>query len=398
MNSQLCLLNFPEELLERILALCVVASPVPTSSTHIPSWHTPAFHAQRTAPLLVCKTFNRIATPLLYYNIHLSSPTQAEQLADTLRNNPSFSPLIHRLILTTVTAHAARILSLCKNLSVLDFTLDVGTASAVSAAPSEPTSEDLIDRDAVEFSDALPGLSHLRHLVIRKPNAAYLTIPRIKFILLHLADALLSWDNLETANLAFKFADDSPSILRSNSVPSSPSSPSSPQGGPITHLTHALSTLPCLHTFATHLPSTWSEAILRVSTNKRLDRVVLTDGRIDVCIIPEIVGASFFAPVTEQQCQVGILGTGLFFMEARKHQRLSELIRAGTPIIRSRARTMGTLPASYYTPMAQCISTKNISSLSTTSPRSPSAPSLPMACPVAPSLSTSKTKRRNSSS
>jgi hypothetical protein len=41
-----------------------------------------------------------------------------------------------------------------------------------------------------------------------------------------------------------------------------------------------------------------------------------------------------------------IVGTGLFLMEARKWPRLSELIRAGTNIIRTRAHTMGTVSAS----------------------------------------------------
>ena len=42
------------------------------------------------------------------------------------------------------------------------------------------------------------------------------------------------------------------------------------------------------------------------------------------------------------QPQVGIVGTGLFLMEARRHARLTELIKAGTYIIRSRARTLAT--------------------------------------------------------
>ena len=37
------------------------------------------------------------------------------------------------------------------------------------------------------------------------------------------------------------------------------------------------------------------------------------------------------------------MGTGLFLMEARKWARLSDLIRAGTNIIRTRAHTTGTL-------------------------------------------------------
>ncbi|PPQ87829.1 hypothetical protein CVT26_007561 [Gymnopilus dilepis] len=42
--------------------------------------------------------------------------------------------------------------------------------------------------------------------------------------------------------------------------------------------------------------------------------------------------------------QGSILGTGLFLSQARKHARLSELIRNGTSIIRTRAQTLGTPP------------------------------------------------------
>ena len=46
------------------------------------------------------------------------------------------------------------------------------------------------------------------------------------------------------------------------------------------------------------------------------------------------------AAVHAPQPQTGIVGTGLFLMEARRHARLTELIKAGTYIIRSRARTL----------------------------------------------------------
>ena len=84
-----------------------------------------------------------------------------------------------------------------------------------------------------------------------------------------------------------------------------------------------LSSLRSLRTFATRLPSVWSENILRVSRNPALERIVLED----------------FAPPSpppghpenghENVYDYGIQGTGLFFNEAKKHPRLCELIRAG---------------------------------------------------------------------
>lgn len=110
---------------------------------------------------------------------------------------------------------------------------------------------------------------------------------------------------------------------------------------PITALTLALSTRPKLHTFSTLLPSVWNEAILRVSNNPALERIILGDGSVGVReqtygrgvtwsskdFYAAPVGASMpSAPVFEGS----IAGTGLFLMQARKHTRLSELIRFGT--------------------------------------------------------------------
>ncbi|PFH48822.1 hypothetical protein AMATHDRAFT_5459 [Amanita thiersii Skay4041] len=347
MTTKISLCYFPEELLERILALCVSApsQPIPV---HQPQWHTPAFHAHRTAPLLVCKSFHRIATPLLYQSVHLYAPSQVQAISQTLTSNPHLARFVRCLVLSGIIAGSGRLLSQCSSLSILDFSLDAGIS------PPPPPAAD-VDQDTTEFCDALQSMTYLRHLVVRKPNMVYLTLPRTKYILSQLADALQSWDHLETANIAFRLSDDSPParlpLLDTaavhtplNTTPSSPTSPSALLGGPITRLTHALSTCPRLHSFATHLPNLWNEAVLRVSTNKHLDRIVLTDGRMDISVIPEITGGLFLAA---DHPQAGIVGTGLFLMEARKHTRLSELIRAGTPIIRTRAQTMGP-PATHH--------------------------------------------------
>ncbi|KAF8629807.1 hypothetical protein AX15_003276 [Amanita polypyramis BW_CC] len=320
MSLPISIQDFPEELLEYIIALCVVASPLP-NAVRSPSWHTPRFKARRTAPLLVSRAFNRIGTPLLYHSVLIANPTQAELVLRTLHETPSISPLIRCLVLSAVTIRSAQVLSTCRNLLLLDFTLD-GPSQPSALTPG--SQGNVKEPDVIEFCNALSASCQLRHLVVRKPSTGvYLTTPRVKSILSCLADVLPAWDNLETANFAFKFADESPS-------PRSSTGALSVQVGPITRLTRALSTRPRLHTFSAHLPSTWSDAILRVSTNKRLERIVLTDGRMDVCVIPEIAGAVFPAPATEHHQQAGVLGTGLFFMEARKHVRLTELIKAGT--------------------------------------------------------------------
>lgn len=359
MTRAFTLQDFPEELLEHILGLCVSAQSQSgqTSPPRRPQWHTPAFQTRRTSPLRVCKTFYRIATPLLYHNVHVVDVMQAELLLRTLQGNASISPLIRSLVLSTITLQSAQILSLCKGLLALDFTLD---AASSSSPPSPPNSQgDAVDPAAVYFSNAIMTQRHIQHLVVRKPDArAYLTMPRIKYVLSGLAHALLSWNKLETANFAFKFADDSR------------------QGGPIVQLTHALSNSPRLHSFAAHVPATWSEAILRVSTNRRMERIVLTDGRVDVSVIPEFMGGCPPLSAPEHQ-QGGVLGTGLFFMEARKHSRLSELIKAGTPFVRCRARSF---PAGQSVPMratpVTLVATRSADSFASASSPS-SAPSSP---------------------
>lgn len=186
--------DFPEELLEHVIALCVAVSPIPSPPTS-PSWHTRTFLTRRTSPLLVSKAFNRIGTPLMYNAINITNPTQAELLLRTLRENPSISPLIHSLVISSITIHSAQALSLCRNLILLDFALDAGSQPPLpaTAGPREPVPEP----DVVEFSKALSNVTQLRHLVVRKSSAGvYLTTPRVKHMLCYLAEALPHWDEL----------------------------------------------------------------------------------------------------------------------------------------------------------------------------------------------------------
>ena len=91
--------------------------------------------------------------------------------------------------------------------------------------------------------------------------------------------------------------------------------------GPVTQLTQVLSSRPKLHTFSTHLPNVWNENILRVSQNPALERIILIDGSGDAKDGTAYDGSGYGS---------GIAGTGHFFAQARRHSRLSELVRAGT--------------------------------------------------------------------
>lgn len=131
----------------------------------------------------------------MYNTINLTNPTQVELLLRTLRENPSISPLIRSLVISSITIHSAQALSLCKNLVLLDFALDAG--SQPSIPPTAGSREPVPEPDVVEFSKALSNLTQLRHLVVRKSSAGvYLTTPRVKHMLCYLAEALPQWDEL----------------------------------------------------------------------------------------------------------------------------------------------------------------------------------------------------------
>jgi hypothetical protein len=343
---------FPEELLERILSYCIVAPLVQAR----PSWHRPTdcFSTTtlpirgRLALLLVSKQFFRICTPLFYHTIHVLSASQLHGLLrNVIRPNPFLAGYIRRIVLHGIWADAGELLRLThNNLNVLDITLDVTQLS-------QRVHGQIRDFDAEDFCEGLKDLVSLKHIVIRKPNNVYLTQPKPRYVLSGIAKAMKSWDNLEHADIPFRLSDDSSTGINSALSTSIP-----PvlrvHHAPITALTLALSTRPRLHTFSTLLPSVWNEAILRVSNNPALERIILGDGSVamreqthgrgvtwsskDFYAAP--VGASMpAAPIFEGS----IAGTGLFLMQARKHTRLSDLIRAGTSIMRTRAQTMGTL-------------------------------------------------------
>ena len=186
------LLSFPEELLEKILAHCVVAH---TPHPPRPSWHsssatTPPVRG-RLALLLVSKTFLRIATPLFYHSLHIASPSQLHcLLRDALRPNSALASHIRRVVLAGIWAEGGELLQLCHTrLETLDIILDT-----MAVAPG--VQGDVRDLDAEEFCAALTEMTALTHLVVRKPCNVYLTQPRPRYVLSALAEAMHSWDKL----------------------------------------------------------------------------------------------------------------------------------------------------------------------------------------------------------
>jgi hypothetical protein len=125
----------------------------------------------------------------------------------------------------------------------------------------------------------------------------------------------------EYVNLAFPLSDDPGSSTTSPFPPFS--APPTTTVSPLTHLTHVLSGLPNLRTFATHLPGAWSKQILCVSRNPALKRIAIEDFTPPPIAHP---GNGY-----ENANDYGTDWKGRqFFNEAKKHPRLYKLIQAGS--------------------------------------------------------------------
>lgn len=194
--ASLQLSQFPEELLERILAFCAVADPVQFSR---PSWHStnrspehsPPSTRGRLALLLVSKSFLRICTPLFYDTICISSLGQLQHLLATALHSSSFlANYVRCVVLAGIWGEAGDLLRMCgPTLKMLDITLDVSQLS--------PGVNGVVrDLDAEEFCDPLRELPALKHLVIRKPHHVYLTHPKARYVLTEVGKAVQTWDQL----------------------------------------------------------------------------------------------------------------------------------------------------------------------------------------------------------
>jgi hypothetical protein len=365
--ATLTLASFPEELLERIL-IHVLAHPTHNHTYARPAWiHQSATHqSTRLSPLLVSRQLTRIALPLFYNTIRLTNPQSGRLLLETLSAHETLKNHVRSLSLDGVwTSDAAAVMRLCagsiRSLEVV-----------ITAPPSSSEDQQMVDES---YFDALSQMQMIREITVKRMNNVYLTLPRPRGFVIALAKAIKEcdgWKGLHTANIAFKLSDDSSATSLLASVRSTPSSTPSvasnespvetpelaPGAGPTAQLVHSLAYhAPSLRTFATQLPAVWNNAILTVSRNPNVEKVVLTSGAASVnapsypayaCQPPTSGSVTFphkahlHAPVVQPAHVSGIPSSGLFMMEAKRHPRLTELIKAGTPFARTRARTVGT--------------------------------------------------------
>ncbi|KAJ7100720.1 hypothetical protein B0H15DRAFT_459459 [Mycena belliarum] len=325
----LTLAALPEELLERILALVVdPALRHPCHHCHRHTYRTPPQISTRIVALLVSRAFYRIARPLLYRTLVLRSATQSRALLRALATHPLHIRSVRTLVLLVPSAADAQVLALtAPTLCALDVTL-----------PSV-----LTDADSFASPAVFPAL---RTLAVRKAAGTYLSQSGPRVLLSVLAAIVRVAPLLNIATTTFPISSD-------------------PTLAP---LVCALANAPRLHTLATPLPALWSPALLSVSKNKALERICLGDGApslyasygtlaypcpaenkaaqhapprsVSSPSIP-VPSASFTnacAPLTQPRSPRPLLGTGLFLAAARKHARLAELVREGTPVVGWRGR------------------------------------------------------------
>ncbi|KAF6760560.1 hypothetical protein DFP72DRAFT_804891 [Ephemerocybe angulata] len=401
--------------------------------------------APSLAPLLTCRLLSRIALPLYYRVVQLKSRGQAARLSAGANDGRKRRAMwIRRLVLGGVWKEAGEVVRVLAELvrpphtatnsalmprrvggkgkgkakadtedeeygrvrgaansialKVLEITIDVAALPPQSGVlPSYGRGVQMqlpADEDAEVFVSALKAFAvcwsggkvenPLQHIVLRKPQNVYLTQPRARSVISALARVVETADALETAFIAFRISDDPQGASTPTTQGSTPPKPELQQPGPITQLTSALASRPHLKSFATMLPSVWNEAVLRVSKNEALERVVLlgvngmpvtayppqppvSNGngnagrrpRLAVVLPPNPVervyaasarGVDGYHPSNNPHAipEGGVpsaavaggyggggyvpMGTGLFMNQARKHERLCELIRCGAGV------------------------------------------------------------------
>ena len=172
------ILSFPEEVLERILALCVDAQ---TDAFANPSWHTRQVSRRASSILLVNKTFLRIATPLLYNTVVIRSSYQLSTILDNVfRPNPELASFVKTVAISGGSYDGLDdFVRLCVNLEEFDMTLD-----------NTPWEGDVREK----FGESLMGMRKIKSLVVRKD--AYLTQEKPKHLMGQLSNAIATWTSL----------------------------------------------------------------------------------------------------------------------------------------------------------------------------------------------------------
>lgn len=204
MSSSHCpsLSCFPEELILRILSLCVSSPavhpiPAPHSLVHAWDYATRGSIFTKVPPdsgslahtgltlLCVSKQFHRIVLPLFYRTLHLRTAKQLSGVLEALKVRPVLANAVRTVIFSAIWKDCDVLFTLCKGIDNVDICLD----------PGRSRSSGVSDVEAEAFCGALAQRDIFR-LTIRKDPVTYLTHDRPQCVLEGLAQAIRGWTNL----------------------------------------------------------------------------------------------------------------------------------------------------------------------------------------------------------
>ncbi|KAJ7267297.1 hypothetical protein C8J57DRAFT_1327267 [Mycena rebaudengoi] len=364
---------FPEELLEHILLPCVLS---PAYAHPRTPWHRAALSSNnnnttvigRTAPLLVCRAFHRIARPLFYNTVVLHSAAQAQ--AFSLADNETLAHVRHLVLLAPPPPALLHRLFAHAPLR----SLDINLPAAPHITPDLDAMVRVLAGGCACESDSDCDCEDLRitHLTLRKPPSAYLSTPAARAVLAAVAQMLRRCVELHTVTTTFPLpaSPASPGGTTASYTPpahptrrhtvgsasytaQTPQPPLSPQGDgqpdADLDLPTALAHLPPLRTLRTPLPAVWAPALLRAAQNAGLERIVLDAGErqrsatmpVGVYAAPSpMQDACGAKPPLDPTASAKLRPfdqlpphtprpTSLFLAAARAHPRLAALLRAG---------------------------------------------------------------------
>ncbi|KAI5118290.1 hypothetical protein M0805_003809 [Coniferiporia weirii] len=246
-------MSLPEEILEHIFSL------VFSSSFADETCASPGSAQSPLCLLLACKSFERIAKPLLYGALHLRSRGQADKLACALTAQPALSlhirairvdgPSAGRAFHTTVQLMSA--FQLPRPLELLDVRIaDERTGSDIATS----------GEDLERLCTALTQCPDVRHLVLRQ--GVYMKC-RVMTVFVHaLASAVPRWPSLETVDFRYKPTPLPPPI---GQPPRDP-------------LAAALASAPQLRIVRAHRPTLLNAFLPDIAENPTLERIELLDG------------------------------------------------------------------------------------------------------------------------
>lgn len=313
--------SLPEEILERVLSLVINTD---TISPQPPSNWFPAFPAVsrtpspsvRLLPLLVCRAWLRIGTPLFYRSVTIRTERTSTLLASTLQLNPELGPWVRSLTVRGTFEGMGEVFKLCADVENLDIALDNGSGPCLDQTLSGQVGGESVHATVFKFCEGLGHVKSVKHLVIHKHNQVYMTQSDPLYILGSLGTAIGRWSKLESINFPFRFSP--PSMSRSAAA-----------------FITSLSEAPNLRSLHTLLPAVWNTALLQISVNPNLTSIHLSQNSPFPSSSPTIVPSTYAPPA--------ILSSNLYLSSARAHPRLIELIRSGTPMFRCRSHTIASV-------------------------------------------------------